>query len=168
MKTSTVLITGLLLSSLAAPAWENSANHAAAAFSRLKTLVGNWEADTQMGKAHLSYELVAGGTTLLERAWGDRMPVMLTMYHIDGDRLLLTHYCMKGNQPRMQAAAYDAGAGEIDFRFLDATNLTDPSAGHMHNAKIRFGGEGQFSTEWQFYEDGKPKFTESVRYTRVR
>ena len=39
----------------------------AAAFARLKTLVGDWEADTKMGKAHLSYELIAGGTALVEK-----------------------------------------------------------------------------------------------------
>ena len=36
-----------------------------AAYARLKTLVGEWEATTPMGKMHLSYELIAGGTSLV-------------------------------------------------------------------------------------------------------
>ena len=48
---------------------------------------------------------------------------VLTVFHLDGDRLILTHYCMAGNQPRMQATSYDAKKGEIRFQFLDATNL---------------------------------------------
>jgi len=140
---------------------------AAAAFSRLKSLVGEWEADTQMGKVHISYELVAGGTALLERESGEKMPVMLTLFHVDGDRLLLTHYCMAGNQPRMLAKRFDAAAGEIEFQFLDGTNLT-PGAGHMHNARFHLVDDQHFQSEWQFYENGKLKFAEKPQYTRVR
>ncbi len=30
---------------------------------------------------------------------------MITMFHMDGDRLLMTHYCGAGNQPRMKLVA---------------------------------------------------------------
>jgi hypothetical protein len=138
------------------------------AFSRLKSLVGEWEADTRMGKAYLTYELIAGGTALVERERGDKMPEMLTVYHIDGTRLILTHYCAAGNQPRMQAQPYDPAGNEVRFRFVDATNLASPAAGHMHNATIRFIDAGHIESEWQFYENGKPKLTEKAEYTRIR
>src|SRR5215475_1793397 len=141
MRIHDLLIAALLLGSTAGQGADIKSSHpldAAAAFSHLKSLAGEWEADTQMGKVHVSYELVAGGTALLERESGDKMPVMLTLFHIDGDRLLLTHYCMAGNQPRMQAKRFDPAIGEIEFQFLDGTNLT-PGAGHMHNARFRLG-----------------------------
>ena len=140
---------------------------ALAAFSRLKTLVGEWEGQTSMGKARLYYELTAAGTTLVERESGEKMPPMMTMYHLDGKRLLLTHYCAAGNQPRMQATAYDAAKSEIEFSFLDATNLK-PGAGHMHDAKLRLIGGNQLHSTWTFYENGKPKSTERFEYTRVK
>jgi len=139
-----------------------------AAYARLKTLVGEWEADTQMGKVRVSYQLIAGGTSLVERESGDKMPEMLTVYYLDGDRLLLTHYCMAGNQPRMQARSFNAETGEVDFQFLDATNLANPNAGHMHNAKIRLADNNHFSSEWDFYENGRSKMAESAQYTRVK
>jgi len=43
-----------------------------------------------------------GGTAVLERFThpGSGGPqTMLTVYHLDGDDLLLTHYCVAGNQP---------------------------------------------------------------------
>ncbi len=104
-------------------------NDAAAAFARLKTLVGEWEANTPDGKARLSYELTGGGTALVERENADSMPGMMTVYHLDGGRLILTHYCMAGNQPRMQASGIDPQTGEIRFQFLDATNLASPGGG---------------------------------------
>jgi hypothetical protein len=138
-----------------------------AAYARLKTLVGDWEADTQMGKSHVSYELIAGGTSLVEKETGDKMPAMLTVYYLDGDRLLLTHYCMAGNQPRMQARAFNPETGEVAFEFLDATNLT-PGAGHMHNAKIRVADHDHLNTVWEFYENGQLKMADTAQYARVK
>jgi len=167
MKRQYLLVAGLVLAGTlhAGPKTEQSGD--AAAFARMKTLVGDWDAKTQMGKAHLSYELIAGGTALVEKETGEKMPAMLTVYHLDGDRLMLTHYCMAGNQPRMRAKAFDAGSGKLEFEFLDGTNLT-AAEGHMHSAKIQFVDNDHVKTEWAFYENGAQKFTEGAEYTRVR
>jgi hypothetical protein len=171
MKTRFFLMTTLLAGSLAVQAADpkpGSSPNATAAFDRLKTLVGQWEANTSSGKVHLSYELVSGDTAVLERESSDTMPSMVTVYYVDGGRLLLTHYCMAGNQPRMQARTFNPDTGELDFQFLDATNLANPGTGHMHNAKIRFVDNNHLASEWQFYENGKPKFSETAQYTRVQ
>jgi hypothetical protein len=87
---------------------------------------------------------------------------------LDGGRLLLTHYCMAGNQPRMQARAFNPESGELEFQFLDAGNLPDPNAGHMHNARFRFVDNNHLVSEWEFYENGQRKLTETAQYTRVQ
>jgi len=170
MKRQPLLIANLLVAAIAlqAAAAKSERRNDAAAFARLKTLVGEWEADTAMGKAHLSYELMAGGTALVEKETAEKMSAMLTVYHLDGDRLILTHYCMAGNQPRMQARAFNPESGELEFQFLDATNLTTRGAGHMHNVKFRFVDNNHLATEWEFYEGGQRKMTETAEYTRVR
>ena len=142
-----------------------------AAFDRLKALAGNWEAVSDKGKSRLSYEVIASGSVVLERESADAFPQggsMVTAYHLDGKLLVLTHYCMAGNQPRMEARSFDAATGEIRFEFAGATNLATPGAGHMHNAKLRFVDDNHLVSEWTFFENGKPKFTESLQYTRVR
>jgi len=171
MRTSTFWIAPLLMASLAVGAAENKADSpidAKAAFERLKTLVGEWQADTSMGKARVTYELIAGGTTLVERESAERMPVMLTMYHLDGNRLMLTHYCAAGNQPRMQAQSFDPRSGLLSFQFLDATNLANPDAGHMRNATLRLEDNEKFTADWEFYEGGTKKSSYSFQYARVR
>ena len=170
MKRHFFLAASLLLAGVAAYAAgpKSETMSAAEAFSRLKTLAGDWEADTQMGHAHLNIALIAGGTSIVERETGEKMPEMMTVYYVDGDRLLLTHYCMAGNQPRMQARSFNPETGEVAFEFLDATNLTTPAAGHMHNANIRIADHDHLVTQWEFYENGQKKMSESAQYTRVR
>jgi len=142
------------------------------AFSLLKSLAGEWESPSaQGGKSHLRYEVVSGGSAVVEHFESDDMGAanaMVTVYYLDGGHLQLTHYCMAHNQPHMQAESFDSATGELRFAFVSATGLANPESGHMHNATFRFIDANHFSTDWQFYEGGKPKFNESVQYTRVR
>jgi hypothetical protein len=169
MKRQLLVIASVLLTvagvQAAGPSTEVSAGPAA--YARLKTLVGEWEGQSSMGKVHISYELIAGGTSLVEKEASEKMPAMLTVYYLDGDRLMLTHYCMAGNQPRMQARAFNPATGEVDFEFVDATNLT-PGAGHMHNAKIFVTGNDHYNDSWEFYVNGQPQRNETFQYTRVK
>ena len=141
---------------------------AKAAYARLESLAGEWEADTSMGKVHVSYELIAGGSALVERETMEHMPPMETVYHLDGNRLQLTHYCALGNQPKLEARAYDARTGNLEFGFLSATNLASPTAAHMHNATFRFIDDKHFAAAWELYENGARKSVETAQYTRLR
>ena len=110
---------------------------------------------------------MAGGTSLVERESGEKMPVMLTVFHVDGDRLLLTHYCMAGNQPTMRGT-YVPESKTITFNFVRATNLKSPNDGHMHHAVYTFLDSDHFQTRWTFQKDGKDAFTEDVTYVRTK
>ncbi len=146
-----------------------NASNAAAGFERLKALAGTWQVDGQMGKAQATYEVVANGSTVIERFTMDGMSSpMVTAYHLDGDKLELTHYCMAGNQPSMVAKGIEPATGEIVFDFASVSNLTDPNAKYMHNATYKLADNDHFTTAWTMYENGKPKFTETSRYTRVK
>lgn len=174
MKARIILATAVLLAltAIAAAADTPSATDAATAFARLKSLAGDWEAKKQNGgAARVQYEVISGGSAVLERFDDPDMGTgsgMVTVYYLDGGRRLLTHYCMARNQPRMQAQAFDRASGKLRFAFLDATGLSSPDAGHIHNAIFHFADANHFSAEWQFFENGKPKMTESFEYTRIR
>jgi hypothetical protein len=160
----------ILLLAVAAPAADVKSPESidtTAAFSRLKSLAGEWEADSPMGKIHTSFELIGGGTAIVERDHHDKMPDMLTVYHMDGKRLMLTHYCMAGNQPRMVAKVYEPGTGRLEFRFLDITNLAGPTASYMRNATFRLTDEKHLTATWEFVQDGKTE-SHDMQYTRVK
>src|SRR5262249_3851473 len=125
---------------------------------------------SQGGKSHLRYEVVSGGSAVVERFENDAMGpanAMITVYYVDAKRLIMQHYCMAGNQPRMQAESFNPATGELRFAFLDASGLSSPEAGHMHNATFRLIDADHLSQDWQFVENGKPKFNESSQFTRV-
>ena len=79
------------------------------AFDQLKALAGHWEGTTATGqKGEVTYEVISNGSVVMERLHPGNEPDMITMYTLDADRILVTHYCSAGNQPTMQTAASPA------------------------------------------------------------
>ena len=139
----------------------------AVAFERLKTLAGEWEGTAADGsKGRISYKLVSNGTVLMESISGDgHEDGMVTMYHLDGDSILATHYCSAGNQPRLRAALTPGKDGEIVFQLLDVSNRRPGQEGQIHGLVVRFQDADHFTQEWTGEE--KSKMTTTVfRWTR--
>jgi hypothetical protein len=158
---------GLLLALLAATRLH--ALDAATAFDRLRALEGSWTGETEEGSiARKDYRMVANGSALLEEydVEGRNDRHMLTLYHLDGDRLLLTHYCVAGNQPRMAADLAGGTEDRFDFRLVDATGLDRPGEGHMHSASFRFLPDGAMEQEWVFLQDGEVTYRARARFER--
>ena len=98
----------------------------AAAFAQLKSLAGNWENKGAKGRSEVRYEVVSGGSAVVERFESDALGAgnaMITVYYLDGGHLQLTHYCMAHNQPHMQAESFDPATGDLRFAFISATGL---------------------------------------------
>jgi len=146
--------------------------NARGAFTLLKTLEGEWTAATETNrKSSVRFELSANGTVLVEHYTNPAMPGegrMMSAYHLDGTDLLLTHYCIANNQPTLRAERFDPVSGEIQFGFVRATNLATPGAGHMRRAKYKVIDNDHFVTEWEFFENGVRKMTETETFTRVK
>lgn len=176
MKRRLVLISVAVLAGTASMVWAatqpKKALDGAKAFERMKSLVGRWEATTADGKKAISsYELASNDSALLERFYvegaGEQdKENMVTMYHLDGGNLMLTHYCAAKNQPRMRAVSYSPETETLKFAFLDATNLSSPNDGHMHRAVFKFVDGNHFTSEWTFRKDQKDAHTEVLQYTR--
>ncbi|MFZ0820241.1 MAG: hypothetical protein WAM91_09235 [Candidatus Acidiferrales bacterium] len=158
---------GFGLAGAAAPQTPKDPANAALAFDKLKTLTGRWEAMSEKGKASAAYQVVSNGTAILEHVIIPGEAEMITVYYLDGNRLLLTHFCEAGNQPRLQAGGFDPKTNSIDFQFLDATNLASPDTGHMHHVVIKFRGPSEMVEEWTWYQGGKPGFTVPLVYHRI-
>ncbi len=133
---------------------------------RFKQLAGRWEGTNSQGATvNQSFEVVSNGSAVLERLKMGDHPEMITLYHRDGDRLVLTHYCIAGNQPRMEARKIESAT--IDFEFVGASNLASADAGHMYSAQFQFTSPDQFQAAWTWRENGQDRHTEVIKVKRV-
>ncbi len=122
-------------------------------FATLKSLAGSWQGKGSNGQpVEVAYRVTSNGSALMSEIKSE--DDMITMFHVDGDRLLLTHYCGAGNQPRMKATASPDGK-TVAFEFLDATNLASPQAGHMHRAVFTILDADHHAEEWDWMQDGQ-------------
>jgi len=138
------------------------------AFEKLCTLQGSWEGKSSAGwTARIELELIARGSVLFERSNFEAHPgeTMLTLFHKDGAELVLTHYCVAGNQPRLVAS--EIGPESLRFTFRDATNLASRDQGHMDEALIRLEGPDAFSSQWSFFQNGQTSWMEEIHYRRI-
>jgi len=73
------------------------------------------------------------------------------MFYLDGDQLVLTHYCDAGNRPRM-AAKKSVDGKTIDFDFMDVAGSTQ--YGHMHHAAFTVIDANHHTEDWTFMMPG--------------
>ncbi len=124
-------------------------------FDTLKALQGTWEGKNAQGQPlKVTFRETSGGSALLSEIHGMGPENMVSMIHMDGDRLLMTHYCGAGNQPRMKATLAPDGKS-VAFDFMDATNLASPEAGHMRHVVFSMPDADHHTEEWTFLDHGK-------------
>jgi hypothetical protein len=126
------------------------------AFKAIKNMPGSWEGKAPGGRAvQVSFKVVSGGSAVMSEIMGEGPEDMISMFHLDGpNRLLITHYCGAGNQPRMQASVSPDGK-TITFNYVDATNLATPDAGHMQRMVLTLIDDNHHTEEWTFADHGK-------------
>jgi hypothetical protein len=129
-------------------------SNAQKALDKFKSMAGTWEGKSPSGDtSEVTYRPEAGGTSVMaEIHMGTEE--MVSMFYVDGDQLMMTHFCPSNNQPRMEATI-SPDLKTVSFDFLDATNLPSPQAGHMHRAVYIFGDADHYSEEWTWKKEGK-------------
>ena len=138
-------------------------------FEKFKALAGEWEGQRSGGgSVKVSYQVLSGDSAVVEILTELAEEVtMVTVYHMDGNDLRMTHYCSAQNQPRMKASSVSRNARVVSFEFVDATNLAQPTDGHMHNFEITFKDRNHIAQKWTWLENGRTT-DNHFTLTRVR
>jgi hypothetical protein len=177
-------LAGLASPLLAGPTDDTPAKEgveAKVAFAKLKTLVGSWKSKTadeqkeenkkEHGDAHpdeaaVTFKLTGAGSALVETQFPGMPHEMVSVYHLDGKELRMTHYCAAGNQPRVKLDRVHSTPDELIFVFDGGTNLDPEKDMHIHGVKIKFEKDGHVKSAWDGYAGGKKASTTTFDMTR--
>ena len=138
------------------------------AFEKIKSLTGEWTGKMSGGMAATStFRVTAGGSAVMQMLGEGTDMEMPTLFHMDGERLMATHYCAAKNQPRMVFVPAGSDGNTLKFDFLDVTNLRNPEDGHMRRVAFTFIDKDHFRQEWTYREKGKES-ADSFDFVRKR
>ena len=142
-----------------------------AALDKMKKLVGTWLVADKDGKptdqVASIIKLTAGGSAVHETLFPGQPQEMVSIYTVDGPDLIMTHYCVLGNQPRMKADP-NSSANQIVFQFAGGGNLDPKKDKHMHEATLTFVGNDRIEVRGTGWENGAPAKEMCCGLTLVR
>ena len=147
-----VLVTAVVVSGQNQP---QDSRKSAAVFKQLTSLVGDWEAVQEGVPVRETYALTANGTVLMsETKPADSQP-MITMFTVDGDHLMATHYCVAGNQPQMVTEV----PGDLDkgltFSLERVTGMKTPDDWHNTGITLTLDDKDHMTQRWTYLYKGK-------------
>ena len=130
-----------------------------AGLEKLKKLAGTWLVVDEDGRptdqVASVIKVTAGGSAVHETLFPGQPHEMISVYTTDGPDLVLTHYCVLGNQPRMKADP-NSPPHQLVFRFAGGTNLDPAKDKHMHDATLTIVGDDRLEVNGTGWENGAP------------
>lgn len=130
-----------------------------AALEKLKKLAGTWLLADNDGKptdqVASIIKVTAGGSAVHETLFPGQPLEMVSIYTVDGPDLIMTHYCVLGNQPRMKADP-KSPANQIVWRFAGGANLDPRKDKHMHEATLTILDDDRLEVNGVGWENGAP------------
>ncbi len=138
---------------------ESVIHDAKSAMAFLKSLTGDW-VNASQGTEHgtttpaASFKVAAAGSTVVETTGAGTPNEMTTVFHMDGDQLLQTHYCALQNAPVLRFEPSDT-PGELNFVFHGGTNFDPEVDAHFHEGSIRIQDRDTVETGYVVYANGE-------------
>jgi hypothetical protein len=108
------------------PSAAGAQSDAKKAFEKLKTLAGSWQGKIMDISIDFTIRAASSGTAILHEGntdGGGPPNHEITMFYVEEDRLLATHYCDGGNRARLEGKVSPDGK-TIEFSFLDVAGST--------------------------------------------
>ena len=132
---------------------------AQSALEVLKTLSGDWVRETPASEHGANtpvatFKVAAAGSAIVETTGEGTPNEMATIFHMDGDQLLQTHYCALMNAPVLRFEP-SATPGELKFVFHGGTNFDVAVDAHYHEGSLRIIDKDTIETSFVVFANGE-------------
>jgi hypothetical protein len=129
------------------------------ALEKMKKLAGSWLIADKDGKATDQVasviKVTAGGSVVHETLFPGQPKEMVSVYTVDGSDLIMTHYCVLGNQPRMKSDPRSP-PNQIVWLFNGGSNLDPKKDKHMHGSTLTIVDDDHIEVNGIGWENGAP------------
>lgn len=120
----------------------------------VKGLEGAWEKQGPDGSTmRVEFHSSSNGSIVRELMFPGTEHEMTNVYHLDGDGLVMTHYCAMGNQPHMRATRREGK--QLAFRCESVSDLDAPDEMYMGELTLEFTDGDHISEHWRTFQQGK-------------
>src|SRR5438093_2327628 len=158
---------GVMALLVAAAALASAKTKSEQAFDHLASLQGEWQGIAFGVATTLIYTLTANGSALMEQCRPERGHEMITMFTVDDDHLIATHYCAAKNQPQMATSAITDAQKPLAFSLVRVTGLKSQDDFHNTGLTVIQEDNDHLTQEWFYQSKGKTG-KNIFRFTRVR
>lgn len=134
------LVASLFALALAAPPAFAQTIDGKGAFEKLKGLASTWSGPigAQNGpKGKVSYEVISGGSVVMEVLFPGEPHEMRSMYHLDKGELTTS------------------SPSKLVFDFDGGTNFDPQKDSYIRDGEVRFLPDGRLEASWNFWANGK-------------
>ena len=139
----------------------------AAVFKQLTSVVGNWEGVQDGTPISVVYTLMGNGSALMEQVQPGNPESMITMFTVDGDRMIATHYCAARNQPEMATKSVGDLTSGVTFALEQVTGMKTPDDWHNTGLTLTLDDADHMTQRWTYLYKGKAGTT-TFHYARKK
>jgi len=183
MRSLRCMLPAILLSSMVfaqSAATPVAPSDAQKSFDAMKTFAGTWQGPVttvpkmeEMADTHMlvTLRVTSRGNALVHEMKDATAPDdptrndhPVTMFYVDNDRLILTHFCDAGNRPRMVGKVSPDGKS-VEFEFLDLSGGN--ANGHMYHAVFTFIDSNHHTEDWTYMMPGDKPIHAHLELLRV-
>jgi hypothetical protein len=138
------------------------------AFDYLKKLSGEWSARQADGheRPGQTFEVHSAGRLLLGTSFPGTDQELVSVFHLDGEDLVLVIYDPAGSEPRLRFDPRKSYPGRYYFRLAGGTGFDRTRDRHIHEASIKFLNVNQIEMEWVTFDGLTRSGTRSLRLER--